>query len=335
MNYYVPEEITKQEEGVCLSMGPKISVIMPVYNRENFVGQAVESILSQSFEDFEFIILDDCSQDGTRDVIRSFSDRRIRLIANPQKGSIPKLRNQGIDLAQGEYIAVMDSDDVAMPGRLEREKDFLDRNPDYGLVGSDIYQIGAREEEGAAELRTYPKGHLLLKYYTAFRCCFCNPTILLRKSVLDAHGIRHREDYFVASDYAFQVDLLPYTKFENLSEPCLKYRFYKDNITNSSSRDREQLLRRQAIITEIHKTAVRKLDIDLNEEQAELFAAYTGESSRILPPYEYLEHFKRLLEEITDRYQRVFGPDNMDYVHRQMLERAERNYVKQGRKQEE
>mgnify|MGYP000918744519 CR=1 FL=1 len=154
---------------------------------------------------------------------------------------------------------------------------------------------------------------------------------MLRKSVLDSHGIRHREDYFVASDYAFQVDLLPYTEFENLSEPCLNYRFYKDNITNTTFRNGEQLSRRQEIIAAIHRTALHNLGIALNEEQTELFAAYTGESNRILPPYEYLEHFKRLLAEITDTYQHVFGPENMAFVHQKMVERAERNYIKQRR----
>lgn len=315
-------------------MKPNISVIMPVYNRETFVKQAIESILGQSFEDFEFIIIDDCSQDKTREVIREFRDKRIQLIENPQKGCIPRLRNQGLEMAQGKYIAIMDSDDVAVADRLDREKDFLDRNPEYGLVGSDIYDVNMLKEESTTVVREYPKGNLLLKYYTAFRCCFCNPSIMLRKSVLDEHGIRHREDYFVASDYAFQADLLPYTKFENLPEPCLKYRFHKDNVTNTSFRGGEQLLHRQAIVAEIQQTALRNLGIDLNEEQSSLFVSYTGESNRILPPYEYLGRFKQLLAGLIDKYQHVFGADNMTYVHEQMLNRVERVYVKQSRSKE-
>ena len=300
-------------------MIPEISVVMPVYNRESMVGEAIGSILAQTYADFEFIIIDDCSTDGTCRVIESFQDDRIRFIRNESKKNIPKLRNQGMDLARGKYIAIMDSDDASLPHRLAVQKRFLDENEDYGLVGTFV-----RQNED--EIRAYPQGNDLLKYYTAFKCCFCNPSVMLRRSVFDENHIRHDESCTIASDYSLQVSALPYTKIENLSEPCLMYRFHKDNITNRTLHDPERALMRVEIIDRIHERALKNLGIELSESETATFLAFTGESVKKLPEKERFEDFKALLDKMERLYSGRFGAENVKYVHEQMIERTVRRY---------
>jgi glycosyltransferase involved in cell wall biosynthesis len=118
------------------SKPPKVTVFIPVYNREKYVGDAIESILAQTFSDFEILLVDDGSTDHSVDLIRSYTDPRIRLACNEENLGIPKTRNKGVELARGQYMAMLDSDDRAYPHRLEKQVAFLDNHPDYAQVGS-------------------------------------------------------------------------------------------------------------------------------------------------------------------------------------------------------
>ena len=115
---------------------PQVTVFIPVYNRRAFIGPAIESMLAQTFEDFELLIVDDGSTDGGLEIMRSYEDPRVRVVANERNQGIPKTRNRGLELARGEYIALLDSDDVSVPDRLARQVEFLDRNPLYAEVGA-------------------------------------------------------------------------------------------------------------------------------------------------------------------------------------------------------
>src|SRR6266705_845891 len=117
---------------------PKVTVLMAVYNAENYLRQAIESILSQSFEEFELLINDDGSTDHSAEIIQSFRDSRIRAIQNPINQGEERVRNQCLQIARGEYIAVLDADDIAHQDRLQIQTDFLDRHRDISLVGSPL-----------------------------------------------------------------------------------------------------------------------------------------------------------------------------------------------------
>src|SRR5262245_21907442 len=116
---------------------PRVTVLIPVYNRVQYVAVAIESILAQHFTNFELLLIDDGSTDGSLEVLRSYTaDPRVRLLRNESNLGIPRTRNKGVALARGEYVAMLDSDDYAYPTRLGRQVDFLDRHPDYALVGT-------------------------------------------------------------------------------------------------------------------------------------------------------------------------------------------------------
>lgn len=115
---------------------PKVSVLMPVYQTdEAYLRQAIQSILNQTFSDFELLILDDCPSNSREQIVRSFTDLRIRYQKNPKNLGISATRNRLLDLAKGDYFAVMDHDDIAMPTRLACQVRVLDNNPDIGVVG--------------------------------------------------------------------------------------------------------------------------------------------------------------------------------------------------------
>jgi len=117
---------------------PKITVFIPAYNREKYIGDAIESILAQTFTNYEILLIDDGSTDGTVDIMRSYTDPRLRIIRNEKNLGIPKTRNKGIEHARGEYIAMLDSDDRAYPTRLEKQAAFMDRHPKR-LNGNPFY----------------------------------------------------------------------------------------------------------------------------------------------------------------------------------------------------
>ena len=126
---------------------PKLSVIMPAYNAEKYIGEAIESILNQTFTDFEFIIIDDGSSDHTADIIKGFHDERIRFIQNEKNSGVANTLNKGLELSQGEYIARMDADDISLPARFEKQVAFMEANPDVAVVGCGIELFGMSHEK--------------------------------------------------------------------------------------------------------------------------------------------------------------------------------------------
>ncbi|GAA4018267.1 hypothetical protein GCM10022408_35010 [Hymenobacter fastidiosus] len=125
------------------SQAPLVSVILPVYNAGEYLRPAIDSILSQTLPDFELIIVDDCSPDGSLAVARSYeTDPRVRVLANSQNRGRSSSDNYGAELARGRYIAKMDADDIARPDRLRRQVDFLEQNPSVGLTSSYMQCFG-------------------------------------------------------------------------------------------------------------------------------------------------------------------------------------------------
>ena len=124
-------------------MRPRVSVILPNHNSEKYLGEAIKSILGQTFKDFELIIIDDQSTDDSRNVVESFTDRRIKLISTPRNLGRAGADNYAIQFAEGEYIAKMDSDDISMPRRFEKQVSYLNENPRINILGTWAKNFGA------------------------------------------------------------------------------------------------------------------------------------------------------------------------------------------------
>lgn len=177
---------------------PEISIVIPVYNRVHFIGDAVESILAQSVTDLELILVDDGSTDGSQARIAAYDDPRVRLIQNPRNLGIAATRNRGIAEAGAPYLAFLDSDDRALPRRLEKQMAFLDAHPDHAAVGSWIRWIDAA---GASRGRTKRKAADAdqIAAERLFRSGLENSTATARTDILRAYP--HREDFRLGSDY--------------------------------------------------------------------------------------------------------------------------------------
>lgn len=222
-------------------MNPMISVVMPVYNAEKYVAEAIDSILNQTYGDFEFIIVDDCSTDNSYDIIRMYAetDNRIKLFRNDINSKLPKTLNFGISKSVGKYIARMDADDISLPERFAKQLEFMEQNPDVGVFGSYAVTIGACSRLIKVQLKS-----CLIKSFSLF---FCNnmlhPSVIIRKNIFETYSdLKYDENLSgLAEDYDLWVRmLLKGIKFANLDLPLLKYRISPKQATKVLFEDIER-----------------------------------------------------------------------------------------------
>ena len=205
---------------------PLVSVIMPVYNTPcEYLVEAVQSILNQSYKNFELIIIDDGSDSKTKAVLKSFNDKRIVLLENEKNRGLVYTRNCGLDNARGAYIACMDSDDSAYKHRFRKQVEFLENNPEIGVLGTAFSFFQKREEDIFQPTDDENIRKLIISAISPL----ANPTVMMRASAIQ--GVRYNTDYPFAEDLAFWVELLDKTKFANLSEILLKYRWFGGNVS--------------------------------------------------------------------------------------------------------
>lgn len=209
----------------------KISVLMPVYNTgEVYLRQAIDSILGQTYRDFELIIVNDASTDPRVDeIVRSYHDERIRYVVNDQNRGISETRNRLIDLAKGEYLAVMDHDDISLPLRFEREAAFLDSHPDTGVVSCWYESFPHFPGKKIRRPFTDPKE---IEEELMFTNLLLHPASMIRKSVLDQNNIRYEADFSPCEDYALWARLIGKTRFAILPEILFRYRNHRQNTSH-------------------------------------------------------------------------------------------------------
>jgi len=203
---------------------PRISVIMPAYNVEKYVGEAIESILNQTFKDFEFIILNDGSTDNTAKIVKEYAknDKRIKFIDNKKNRGFVASLNQCLDVAVGEYIAKMDSDDISLPQRLEKQVKYLDENPDVGMVGCGYKAF----DKADFEVINVPKVGLI----DLLRTC-ATTIIMVRKNIIDKYDLRFNPDFIYAEDYDFYSRFIRFAPIHNLQEILYLYRWHGNNVS--------------------------------------------------------------------------------------------------------
>ncbi|WP_206212193.1 glycosyltransferase family 2 protein [Wenzhouxiangella sp. XN79A] len=226
---------------------PKVTVFIPVHNRARYVCVAVNSILAQDFEDFELLVVDDGSTDDTVATLERFDDPRLRIATNGENRGIPYTRNHGLELARGEYIALLDSDDHAYPNRLGRQVAFLDRNPDIVQVGS---WCSFMDSEGAMlpKVRRQPLAPDDLHAHLLFHCPLINRTIMARTAVLQAY--RYDLDYPRCQDYDMHARLSAEHRMANLPELLVCGREHPGRWTGNSAdlgRDRKIAVARRLL----------------------------------------------------------------------------------------
>jgi glycosyltransferase involved in cell wall biosynthesis len=208
---------------------PRVSVVMAVHNGAPYLEKAVDSILAQTFTDFEFVIIDDGSVDSTPEVLQRYqaADCRVQVYHQENAGLTPSL-NRGCARARGAYVARMDADDISFPERLKLQVEFLDRHPRVAMVGTAVVRIDELGRE--IKRNVCPTTHAEIVRALAEYNCFTHPTVMLRKDLLLAVG-GYREAYRLAQDYDLWLRLAEHSELANLPDPLLYYRVYAGQVS--------------------------------------------------------------------------------------------------------
>lgn len=205
---------------------PKISVLLPAYNCRSYIEESVESILNQTFKDFEFIIIDDKSTDGTLEYLESLTDERVIIVKKPKNTGYTMSLNIGLLMARGKYIARMDGDDISLPDRFEKQVKLMDSNPNVILCGGRYQVIGS-------DLKFIPKtlnDDLIVDLIE--NSPIAHPTVFLRKDVLNNNKIMYDSEYEPAEDYKMWTLISEYGEMVNLPDILLLYRIHPNQTTN-------------------------------------------------------------------------------------------------------
>lgn len=214
---------------------PKVSILMSVYNGERFLEEAIDSILSQNFQDFEFLIMDDASEDSSFEILQTYEnmDNRIRTFKNKENVGLTSSLNFLLDKARGCYIARMDSDDISLSERIQQEILFLEANPDVFLVGTGAINI---DEKGIIISKFDPliNSKDVSKTLPIHNCIY-HSSIMFRNE-----GYRYRETFYYSQDYDFYLNLLTEGKhLTNLGDYLLKYRVTNISVSSNSGESQE------------------------------------------------------------------------------------------------
>ncbi len=234
---------------------------MPVYNGEPFLTQAIESILRQTFGDFDFIIINDGSTDCTAEIIQSYDDPRIRYFEHKQNIGLTRSLNRGLSLAQSPYIARMDADDISLPQRLGQQVDFLDTHAQVGVLGSAVRVINDRGD--ALHVWRPPTEHRILRWSLCLYTPFAHPTVMMRRNVVEQVG-GYNSDMVTAQDYDLWRRLSSVTRLSNLQDILLYLRRHQANVRTSH---RELHRRNRAKVSQLMMSEILGENIPIDTVQ--------------------------------------------------------------------
>lgn len=272
---------------------PRVSVLMSAYNAERYVAEAVESVLSQTYADFEFLVFEDGSDDATLSVLRRYSDPRIRLIENAANRGLTANLISGMHLARGEYVARFDADDICLADRLRQQVYFLDSNPGVGIVGSAVTFFG----EGVSDFVGYqPTDHESIKCMLLFGYTMLHPSVMLRRAEFERYQLAYDPEFVVSQDHDLWVRAIQHVRFANLAVPLVRMREHGGKI------GRTNVGRQRECSDRIRLRQLVGLGIDAGQRDAEILGRLDCDNGIWSP--EDLQHCEELLLEIFSANER-------------------------------
>lgn len=206
---------------------PQISVLMPVYNAQKYLGEAIDSIINQSYKNWELILINDGSDDGSEAIIKSYEDTRIKYLKNDFNIGLINTLNKGLEFCSGKYIARMDADDIALKDRLAHQYKFLESNPAYGMCGGDALVIDNNGKETGRIKNVYSNN--LLKINLLFSVPFVHPCMMVRREVFER--FKYDMEFKHVEDYDLWCRIASEWKVANLPHNLLKYRWHNTNVS--------------------------------------------------------------------------------------------------------
>jgi glycosyltransferase involved in cell wall biosynthesis len=237
---------------------PKVSVVMPVYNGDKYLSEAVDSILNQTFSDLEFIIICDEPTEKTRLILDKYqqNDNRVKINYQERQGLVNS-RNRGISLARGEYIAIMDADDISLPNRLKKQVEFMDNNKDIGISGTWVKLIG----KSPKFILKHPCNHEDIISNMLFYCTIAQPSVLIRRNIFCKNGLFYRREETHAEDYGLWVRAASVLKLANIPQVHLYYRIH-NSTTNTNIQ--------KGVSSNIRLSQIKKLGINPTTSEIEI-----------------------------------------------------------------
>lgn len=248
-------------------MVPSISIIMPVYNTDKkYLKKAIDSVINQSYAWFEFIIIDDCSNDVYEYILKNYNDKRIRLYKNEKNLGVAKTLNKGLELARGDFIARMDSDDIAHKKRISKQLIFLKKNPSIDLLGSSVIFIGKK-----SGIKRFPRSSDEIRASLFFGSPFVHPAIMFRANKFNEYNIKYDSDYS-SEDFELWTRCAQIKDFNFYNHPkaLLKYRVHTKQVTSQSKkniRDHSDVIR---------ENYIRSFGLNFNEDEMKLFNSFSS-----------------------------------------------------------
>ena len=230
---------------------PQVSILLPVYNGDEHLKQALNSVLVQIFDDWELIIINDGSTDRTLDIIASFRDKRIRVFHQENRGLVASL-NRGIKEVVGEYIARMDADDFAMPDRLKKQMEFMENNPTVGVLGTAVKTVYS---DGTERIRRRPVDTASIRKNIVKICPFCHSSVMIRRKVFDEVGLydyaKDGSTKLLVEDYDLWVRILA-AGYDLANLPDVLMTYY---------REPDSILRRRSVSMRIKQQVLSRVDV--------------------------------------------------------------------------
>lgn len=268
---------------------PIVTVILPVYNGNQHLKKAVESIQKQSYKNWELLLINDGSEDNTLEICQKFvnDDKRIKLINNQKHLGLIKSLNIGIKLSKGKYIARQDADDVSLTNRIEKQVDFLNSNEKYGLVCSTF--IVAKEDGSIIKVTALPIDDYEIKLSLLFFNPITHGAVMLRKKILEDFNLSYDEKDLHCEDYGLWIKLSPLTKFKILAEPLYQWTVSKNGITALHLPTMEK--KRSTLA----KTLINKLDINKLKKLTKKYQSSTWQYKKISHIVDYCTMYQKLL----------------------------------------
>jgi len=269
---------------------PLVSVMMAVYNSEKYLREAIEGILNQTYTNFEFLIINDGSTDKSKDIILSYSDPRIIFMENDVNSGIVKSRNTCLENSKGKYIAILDSDDIALPIRLEKQVEFMEANPAYGMCGT-YFKVINNKGKKLYNVK-FPISDFDLKSYLHFGNSFCHSTMLIRSDL--ALKFKYPEDYQLGEDYALWQSISKVSLIYTIPVFTTFYRIHGNNISVSKHSEMFESLKK------INATNLRDLLIPFSETELEIYSQF------LILNYELFKNKDRF-KELEDWLHKLFS----------------------------
>lgn len=249
---------------------PLVSVIMPAYNGEKFIQESIESVLAQTYDKFELIIIEDHSTDRTLEIIKNYSDPRIHLFVNERNKGISYSTNLGTKYCHGKYIALLDDDDIALSRRLEWQVDYLEKHPEIDVLGGRSAKIDENGEFMYYALDPIRNAKLIKANLLFYNRKFANGTVMYRKQFVIDNNIYYKENMYGMQDYKFYTECANYGSIATIDQLIHLKRIHTKEATKINQKNYE--LERKQTYLEIQKSAIESRGFRLSNEEYKILA---------------------------------------------------------------